>query len=168
MKPHISFIVAKGKNGVIGNGGKLPWHFPEDLKFFKQTTMGLPVIMGRKTWESIGRPLPGRRNIVITRNKDYLAKGAEVVNTLEEAIKLFGPNDTVMIIGGASVYREALPLADTAWITEIDGEFEGDTFFDDLNPEEWHIVWKEEHEQGTDRPWNFRFVRYDRVRNTSY
>ena len=113
MKPHISMIVARSRNGVIGNRGMLPWRLPEDLKFFKQTTMGLPIIMGRKTWESIGRPLPGRRNVVITSNPSYSAEGVEVVGSIEEAIKLFSSNDTVMIIGGASIYRQALPLADT-------------------------------------------------------
>ena len=117
MKPHISMIVARSRNGVIGKEGKLPWHLPEDLKFFKQTTMGLPIIMGRKTWESIGRPLPGRRNVVVTSKSSYSAPGVEVVGSLEEAIKLFSSNDTVMVIGGETVYKQALPWADTVWLT---------------------------------------------------
>lgn len=168
MKPHISLIVARSRGGVIGSNGALPWHFPEDLKFFKQTTMGHPVIMGRHTWESIGRPLPGRKNIVLTRDKNYEAPGATVVSSLEDAIKLFKPDETVFIIGGAKLYAQALPLVDTAWVTEIDADFEGDTFFPDLNPQEWIAVWTEAHEAGEGRPWPFKFQRFDRVKHSVY
>lgn len=168
MKPHVSLIVAKSKSGVIGKDGTLPWHFPEDLKFFKQTTMGYPVIMGRNTWESIGRPLPGRKNIVLTRDKDYKAEGALVVSSLEEALKLFRPDDSVFIIGGAKLYQHSLPLVDTAWITEIEADFEGDTFFPELNPQEWKLVWSESHAADSNRPWAFKFQRFDRVKHSVY
>ena len=118
MKPHISLIVARSRNGIIGKEGKLPWRLSEDLKFFKQTTMGRPVIMGRRTWESIGRPLPGRQNIVLTRDPSYKAEGATVVSSLEEALKYFGPDDIVFVIGGAGLFPPALPLVETGWGTE--------------------------------------------------
>lgn len=168
MKPHVSLIVAKSQNGVIGNQGKLPWYFPEDLAFFKQTTLGKPIIMGRNTWLSIGRPLPGRRNIIVTHNKDFKAEGAEITHSLEEAVKLFGPDETIFIIGGAKLYRHALPIVDTAWVTEIQCDFKGDATFDELNPEEWRRVWVEEHEAGPKRPWPFRFQRFDRIRHATY
>lgn len=168
MKPHISIIVARAANGTIGNNGRMPWRLPEDLEFFKQTTMGKPIIMGRKTRESIGRPLPGRRNIVISRNSDYVAEGTEVVSSLQEAIALFGAGDEVMVIGGGQIYKEALPIADTAWITQIEVEFEGDTFFPDLNSDEWMQVWSEEHPATEERDFAFCYKRFDRVKNHSY
>lgn len=168
MKPHISLIVARSRNGIIGKEGKLPWHLPEDLKFFKQTTMGRPVIMGRHTWESIGRPLPGRQNIVLTRDTSYKAEGAAVVSSLDEALKRFGPDDTVFIIGGADLYRRSLPLVDTAWVTEIGADFEGDASFDDLNKDEWMLVWTEEHPKSEDRPYSYKFQRFERVKHSVY
>ncbi len=168
MKPHISLIVARSQNGVIGKDGKLPWHFPEELKFFKQITIGKPIIMGRHTWESIGRPLPGRRNVVVTRQPDYKADKAEVVHSLEDAVKLFTPNDNVFIIGGANLYRQALPIVDTAWITEILQDFEGDTTFDSLDLHDWKRVWVEEHPAGESGPWAYRFQRFDRIRHSTY
>ncbi len=168
MKPRVSLIVAKTKSGVIGMNGKMPWHLSEDLKFFKQATMGKPIIMGRKTWESIGRPLPGRRNVVISHNPAYQAAGAEVVGSFLEALKLFDSHTEVMVIGGASIYREALPYVDTAWITEIDADFEGDAFFEDLNPQEWKRVWVEEHKPKESRPWGYRFQRFVRIGSITY
>ena len=150
MKPHISLIVSRSRNGIIGKEGKLPWHLPEDLKFFKQTTMGRPVIMGRHTWESIGRPLPGRQ-------------GATVVSSLDEALKHFGPDDIVFIIGGADLYRRALPLVDTAWVTEIEADVEGDASFDPLNKDEWMLVWSEDHPKTEDQPLGYKFQRFERV-----
>ena len=144
MKPHISLIVARSRNGIIGKEGKLPWHLPEDLKFFKQTTMGRPVIMGRHTWESIGRPLPGRQNIVLTQD------------------------DIVFIIGGADLYRRALPLVDTAWVTEIEADVEGDASFDPLNKDEWMLVWSEDHPKTEDQPLGYKFQRFERVKHTVY
>lgn len=125
----ISLIVALDKNRVIGLNNAMPWHLPGELQYFKETTMGKPIIMGRKTFESIGRPLPGRRNIVITRNAQYDAEGIELAYSLEEAIKLAGDVEETMIIGGQQIFTESLPLADRLYITEIDYAFEGDTYF---------------------------------------
>lgn len=168
MKPHISLIVARSRNGIIGKEGKLPWHLPEDLKFFKQTTMGRPVIMGRHTWESIGRPLPGRQNIVLTRDPAYKAEGATVVSSLDGALKHFGPDDIVFIIGGADLYRRALPLVDTAWVTEIEADVEGDASFDPLNKDEWMLVWSEDHPKTEDQSLGYKFQRFERVKHTVY
>ncbi len=134
----ISLIVAHDKNRVIGLNNKMPWHLPGDLQYFKEQTMGKPMIMGRKTFESIGRPLPGRRNIVITRNADYTAKGIEVVHSLEDALALVKDEPEIMIIGGEQIFREALPLADRLYVTEIHHTFEGDTYFPAY--EEWQRV----------------------------
>jgi dihydrofolate reductase len=125
----ISIIVAHDKNRVIGYENKLPWHLPGDLQYFKEMTMGKPIIMGRKTFESIGRPLPGRRNIVITRNEHYKADGIEVVSSLDEALQLTKDAEETMVIGGEQILRLALPLAERLYITLIDAEFEGDTYF---------------------------------------
>lgn len=125
----ISLIVAHDKNRVIGYENKMPWHLPGDLKYFKDMTMGKPIIMGRKTFESIGRPLPGRRNIIITRNEAYGADGIETVSSLDAALALVKESPEIMIIGGAQIFEQALPLADKLYITLIDQEFKGDTYF---------------------------------------
>ena len=132
-KPTISAIAAIGKNRELGFRGKLPWHVPEDLKHFKETTLGHPVIMGRKTFESLGikKPLPGRLNIVITRNPDYAAEGALVVSSIEDAIAEARKHDQeeIFIIGGAGIFKLAMHLIDRLYLTVIGGEFEADTFF---------------------------------------
>lgn len=125
----ISLIVAFDKNQVMGYENTMPWHLPGDLKYFKEQTMGKPMIMGRKTFESIGRPLPGRRNIIITRNSNYAAEGIETVSSLEEAIALAGDVPEIMIIGGEQIFKLSLPIANKLYITHIDYEFKGDTFF---------------------------------------
>lgn len=125
----ISLIVAHDENRVIGANNAMPWHLPGDLQYFKAQTMGKPMIMGRKTFESIGRPLPGRRNIVITRNKLYEAEGIELATSLEEALKLAGAVPEIMVIGGEEIFTQALPLADRLYITQIAHQFEGDTYF---------------------------------------
>lgn len=125
----ISLIVAHDRNRVIGYKNGMPWHLPGDLQYFKATTMGKPVLMGRKTFESIGRPLPGRRNIVITRNASYQAEGIEVVGSLDEALSLVSEVPEVMIIGGEQIFTQSLPIADRLYITLIDETFEGDTYF---------------------------------------
>lgn len=125
----ISLIVAHDNNRVIGYENAMPWHLPGDLQYFKEQTMGKPMIMGRKTFESIGRPLPGRRNIVITRNRDYEAEGIEVVYSLDEALQLAQGAEEIMIIGGQQIFTESLPIADRLYITHIDHEFVGDTYF---------------------------------------
>lgn len=125
----ISLIVAHDAGRVIGKDNAMPWHLPGDLQYFKQQTMGKPVIMGRKTFESIGRPLPGRRNIVITRNEAYVVEGIEVVHSLQEALALAADAPEKMVIGGEQIFTEALPLAERLYITHINATFEGDTFF---------------------------------------
>ena len=125
----ISLIVAHDENRVIGYKNELPWHLPGDLKYFKEMTMGKPIVMGRKTFESIGRPLPGRRNIVITRNADYKAEGIEVVGSLKDALTLVSDAEEIMIIGGAQIFEQVMPIADKLYITLINHTFKGDTYF---------------------------------------
>ncbi|QXO19370.1 type 3 dihydrofolate reductase [Vibrio ostreae] len=146
----ISMIAALARNGnierdnphVIGNDNEMPWHLPADFIWFKQHTLGKPVIMGRKTYESIGKPLPGRRNIVITRNPEYSAEGVTIVPSLEIALAEAGDADEAMIIGGGSIYNEALPKASKLYLTFIDAEISGDTYFP-----EWDSSWTETHRE---------------------
>jgi dihydrofolate reductase len=135
----LSLIVAMAKNRVIGHENKMPWHLPAELAYFKRITTGHPIIMGRKTFESIGRPLPGRRNIVVSRNTSFHAPGVEVSNSLENALALC-TKDNPFVIGGASLYAEALTLAQRLYITEINADLVGDTFFPPINDS----LWKEE------------------------
>jgi dihydrofolate reductase len=126
---NLSLIAAVARNGAIGKDNALLWRLPEDLQFFKRTTLGCPVIMGRKTYDSIGRPLPGRRNIVVTRNPQWQAAGVDAVTSLEAALALVANAPKVFVIGGAQLYAQALPLAHELVLTEVDADFEGDTFF---------------------------------------
>lgn len=135
----LSMIAAVARNGVIGSGNKLPWYLPEDLKYFKRMTLGKPIIMGRKTYESIGRPLPGRTNIVLTLQADWDAEGVTVVASIEDAIavaKAGGALEAV-VIGGGQVYRLAMELADCLYLTEVEFDVEGDAFFPDFDKTEW-------------------------------
>ena len=150
MSP-ISLVVAVARNGVIGSAGRLPWHISSDLKRFKAITIGKPVIMGRKTWESLPRkPLTGRTNIVITRQKGFAAGGAKVVASVEAAIAAAGAEDPseIAIIGGGEVYRMFLPLASRVYLTEVDLAAEGDTYFPALPADEWHEISREACAQG--------------------
>ena len=157
----ISIIVAVAENGVIGDKNKLLWHIREDLQHFKALTTGHPVVMGRKTYESLGRPLPGRRNVVISRQELTIA-GCEVVHSLQEALALFGPDEEVFIIGGAQIYAAALPLADRFYLTRVGHPYEGDTRFPDWNPADWRLVVSERFEHGADYPYPFAFETYER------
>ena len=157
----ISIIVAIASNNTIGSANSMPWHLPEDFRHFKQVTMGKAVIMGRKTYESIGRPLPGRRNIVITRNADLRIEGCEIATSLEAAIALCNPLEENFIIGGGEIYRQAMPLADKLYITHIAADFEGDTRFPNIGPE-WHEISREEFPHGEKFPHPFAFVDYVR------
>ncbi len=145
----VSLIVAMARNGVIGRDGGLPWHLPEDLRHFKELTLGKPIIMGRLTHESIGRPLPGRTNIVISRNPAHDAPGCVVVTSLADAIKhaatLVGVDGEVMVIGGAQIYREALPRADRLYLTRVEVDAEGDTVFPELDASDWLLVSSSTH-----------------------
>ncbi len=133
-------VVAVAKNHVIGRDGKLPWHLPSDLKHFKKTTMGYPLIMGRKTFESIGRPLPGRDNIILTRDPSLKIEGCIVVNTLEDAIKHCSAEEKAFIIGGADIFNIALPLTDTVIVTALERDVEGDVHFEPIDPDTFEIV----------------------------
>ena len=159
----MSIVVAMAANGVIGRDNQLPWHLPADLKHFKQTTMGKPILMGRKTWESIGRPLPGRTNIVITRDSSYSAAGCEVVNSIDAAIAAAGEQDEVMVIGGAELYRQVLSDTDTIYLTRIHEAFDGDTCFPELRNTEWHQVERVDHEADEKNSHDYSFIRLDRV-----
>lgn len=160
-KRMISFIVAMDKNRVIGRNNKLPWHLPADLAYVKKTTMGHPLLMGRKTYESIGRPLPGRTNIVFTRNPHYEAEGCVVVHSVEEAIRKFGDGE-LFIFGGAVIYRLFLPVADRMYVTEIEHEFEGDTFFPEIDPAEWREISRVKGVRDEKNPYDYYFVVYER------
>jgi dihydrofolate reductase len=139
--PAISMIVARSRNHVIGRDNQMPWKISADLQFFKKVTMGHPVIMGRKTWESIGRPLPGRRNIVVSRNPNLQLTGAEVVSSLDAALNNLSEFSRVFVIGGEQLFTQAFPKADRLYITEIDIDVDGgDTFFEVPNPEQWNEV----------------------------
>ena len=125
----LSIVVAMADNRVIGQDNRLPWHLPADLKHFKQLTTGKPILMGRKTWESIGRPLPERTNIVITRDPDYQAAGCTVVHSVDAALRAAEPHSEVMVIGGAELYRQVLPEVSTIYLTQVHADVEGDTVF---------------------------------------
>ena len=161
----VSLIVAMAENRVIGNAGELPWRLPADLAYFKRVTMGKPVLMGRKTWEAIGRPLPGRKNIVVTRNPAFAAEGAVVVHSLDAALDLVGSApgaEEVMVIGGEEIYRLALPRADRIYLTEVDLAPAGDARFPDLDPSEWQEASREDHAANGDAPAH-SFVVLERV-----
>jgi dihydrofolate reductase len=132
-----SLVVARARNGVIGRDNKLPWRLPADLAYFKRVTLGHAVIMGRRTWESIGRPLAGRHNIVVTRDRNYRAEGATVVGSLDEAWSAAGDVEEAFVIGGTSLFSEALPLADRIHLTEVEADVEGDTWFPAFDRSQW-------------------------------
>ena len=135
--PAISMSVARSRNHVIGKDNQMPWKISADLQFFKKVTMGYPIIMGRKTWESIGRPLPGRRNVVVSRNTNYSAIGAELVGSLDQALELLKEFKRVFVIGGQQLFTQAFPQADELFITEIEIQVDGDTYFEIPDPNDW-------------------------------
>ena len=162
MNTTISIIVAVADNGVIGTAGTMPWHISEDFRHFKEVTLGHSVVMGRKTYESIGRPLPRRRNIVITRNTDLRIEGCEMATSLEAALAMCEGEEEVFVIGGGEIYRQAMPLAHRLYITHVGMSVEGDTRFPDIAPEVWREVSREEFERGADFEHPFAFVNYER------
>ncbi len=155
----ISLIVAIANNNVIGASGGMPWHISEDLRYFKRVTTGHTVVMGRKTFESLGRPLPGRTNVVVTRQTDFRHEGVEVVHSLDQAERKY---PDAFVIGGAEIYRQALPFAEQLYITKIDADFEGDTLFPQWNEAEWRLVCSERHARGETFPHPFEFRVYKR------
>lgn len=148
-------------NRLIGNNNTLPWHLPADLAFFKRTTMGKPIIMGRKTFDSIGRPLPGRQNIIITRDSTFTAKGCNVANSIEEAMSLvIEEAKEVMLIGGASLYLQTLEQADVLYLTQIHHAFSGDTWFPEIDMSEWSEASREDFEADEKNPHPYSFMKY--------
>ena len=138
----ISLVVAASTNNVIGKNNQLPWHLPNDMKFFRNTTWAMPVLMGRKTFESLGKPLHGRLNIVITRQKNWKPEGTVIVHSLGEAVKAASAADykEAFIIGGGEIFKEAMPVADKIYLTLVDADLEGDVFFPEINKQDWHLV----------------------------
>ncbi len=162
----LSLIVAMDKNRLIGVNGRIPWRLPDDMKWFREQTMGKPVIMGRKTFESIPdrfRPLPGRRNIVVTRNWLYQAEGVTVINSVEAALAAAGVVDEIVVIGGAELYTQLLPQADRLYLTRIDAEFDGDAYFPEIDPAAWHEVYRQEHPADDRHDYAFTWFIWERV-----
>ena len=155
----ISLIVAMTPDRLIGANNALLWHLPNDFKHFKSVTMGKPIIMGRKTYESIGRPLPGRQNIILTQQPDFVMAGCDCAHSVEEALKI-AKGDEVMIIGGAEIYRLFLPLADTLWITLVKADVKGDTYFPEWDPALWQETMREEHLKDEKHPYAYTFLKY--------
>ena len=160
-KTRIYLIAAVAKNGVIGANGKLPWHLAEDMKHFKRLTLNHPIIMGRRTWESLAKPLPDREHVVISRKPGFEAPGASVASSLEGAIALCAGEPVAFVIGGAEVYAAALPLADGLVLTEIHQAYAGDTRFPDWDRKAWRVAQKETHT--SDKGVRFDFVLYERA-----
>ncbi len=158
-KMKISSIVAVGKNNIIGKDNQIPWYLPDDLKWFKKNTLGHAVIMGRKCFESIGRPLPKRTNIIITRDIFYLAQGCEVVHSLGEALQLAeNEGETeAFIIGGGEIYQQSMDICDKIYLTEVDIDADGDVFFPNLELSEWKLIFEETHLKDEKNEWNYTF-----------
>lgn len=159
----ISLLVAMDQKRTIGKSNDLPWHLPADLAYFKRVTMGHPIVMGRKTHESIGRALPGRPNIIITRDKNYSAQGCRVIHSIEEIKGIEEKmEDEIFVIGGAQIFKETVQFADLLYITLIEKTFEGDTFFPEINKAEWELVLKEKGIKDERNPYDYFFLIYKR------
>ena len=164
----LAVIVAVADNGVIGRNNSLPWHLPEDLRYFKRVTLGKPVVMGRKTFESIGRPLPGRANIVITRSHEWSVDGVSVVNSLDDALRLAADiaaldgADELMVIGGAEIYTNAIPLAQRLYLTQVHADVEGDAWLPEIDWSRWREVSRERFAASEDNPFDYSFVVFER------
>ncbi len=160
----ISLIVAISKNRVIGIDNQIPWYLPADLKYFKRTTLGHHILMGRKSYLSIGKPLPRRTNLVLTRNAFFTAAGIQVIHSIEGGIELAkaAGEDELFIIGGGEIYRQSMELVDRMYITEVDIETEGDTFFPEIDESQWKLSSEEYHKADERNKWNYCFKIYDR------
>lgn len=161
----IALIVGMGNNRVIGKDNQIPWHLSADLQYFKKTTLGKPVVMGRRTYESIGKPLPGRHNIVITRNQQWAVDGVSVAHSLDDALQLAADEkpSEMMIIGGSHLYTEALPRAQRLYVTHVDIDVAGDTFFPQWDQHVWHEVSRESHQKDDKNPFDYCFCVYERT-----
>ncbi|WP_283942837.1 MULTISPECIES: dihydrofolate reductase [Paenibacillus] len=163
----ISFILAMDEERGIGVDNQLPWHLPADLAFFKKVTSGHTILMGRKTYESIGRPLPKRRNVIMTRDPKFAAEGCEVVHSVEEALQVCGGREAegeLFVIGGADIFRSWMPVADKMYVTHIAHRFAADTFFGDIDMAEWTVVSREKGPKDEKNPYDYEFVVYERRR----
>ena len=159
----LSIIVAKSNNNVIGSEGNLPWHIPEDLKKFKSITMGKPIIMGRSTFESIGKALPGRKNIVMTRDREYQADGITIAHNLEEALKLCEQAKEIMIIGGGEIYKLFFDMVNRLYLTNVEKYIDGDVFFPEIDLSKWKMIRKEEFPMNTERKIGFSLEILERI-----
>ncbi len=161
----ISLIVAAATNNAIGKDGKMPWHLPNDMKHFKNTTWGMPVLMGRKTFESLGKPLPGRKNIVISRQADFKPDGAVVVSTIDDALFLVKETDAkeAMVIGGGEIYKTLFEKAKRIYLTRVEAEPEADTYFPAIHPSQWRLVSQKDHEADEKNAYNYSFQVWERV-----
>ncbi len=160
----LSIIAAVANNGVIGNKNRLIWHMPADLKFFRNKTLGHTMLMGRKTFESIGKPLPGRKTVIITQQKDYKVEGCDVVHSFKDALKLVKNEKEVFVVGGAEIYTQAIEhyYTKTIYITRIFASFDGDTFFPDIDEKHWEMIERNDHEPDKDNKYPFSFMIYKR------
>ncbi len=163
MTTKLSIICGMDENRLIGKDNALPWHLPADMAYFKKTTMSKPLLMGRKTYESIGKPLPGRRNIIITRDSSYQAEGCDVTHSIQQALDLVADQPEIMLMGGASLYEQTIDIADCLYITEIHHKFEGDAWFPAINPIQWKESWRENHPADDRNHYPFSFVKYLRI-----
>jgi dihydrofolate reductase len=162
----VSIIAAISKNGYIGKDNQLLWHIPLDFKYFKETTIGHSVFMGRKTFLSIGKPLPNRRNVVITRDTTFTSEGVEVCHSIDEAITLLTQhNEEVFCLGGADIYSQTLPLADKLYITHVDVTIEGDAMFPEINPDQWHKISSKKHSEEETGSYPIEFAVYTRIQD---
>jgi dihydrofolate reductase len=161
----VSFVVAADKNNLIGKDNQLPWHLPADLRFFKNLTTGHCIIMGRKTFDSLGRLLPNRSHVVITRSETYRAEGALVVHSIEDAIKSCSArgDEEVFIIGGAEIFKQAMNIADRIYLTRIHHSFDGDTYLPEFKSDEWNLIKKEENEPDDKNPYAYAFCVYEKA-----
>ncbi|NNE64639.1 MAG: type 3 dihydrofolate reductase [Gammaproteobacteria bacterium] len=164
-RPLLSIICAMDKNRLIGNNNKLPWHLPADLALFKKNTLGKPIVMGRKTFESLGRPLPGRQNIVVTSNPHWSAEGCNVANGIDQALEIANSADEVMLIGGASLYQQTIKIADILYLTLINHVFSGDTWFPQFDQQHWTIAEETFFEINETNSHSFSFIKYIREKN---
>ncbi len=159
----VSLIVAMAENRVIGRDNQLPWRLSADLQHFKALTMGKPIVMGRKTWESIGRPLPGRTNIVVTRDAGYQAEGCTVVHSVDQALEAAAGSDEVMVIGGANLYQQLLERADCLYLTLVKAAVEGDAWFPEFDMAQWREVGRESHSRDEKNEFDYEFVALERI-----
>lgn len=161
----ISFVVAAATNNTIGKDGKMPWHLPNDMKHFKNVTWGMPVVMGRKTFESLGKVLPGRKNIVITRQSGWKMPGTVAVKSIDDAFFVAKQTDAkeIMVIGGGEIYKALFDKAKRIYMTRVEAEPEGDTFFPSIDPKNWHLVSQKNHEADEKNPYNYSFQVWERI-----